>query len=472
MNEKRRLIKNTGIIAIGNLSTRLVSFLLLPLYTTLLTTSEYGTVDYIVSIAAFIVPFSTMLMDESLFRFLIDCETDSDRKRVISQAMFLFAAGEVFFLAIAIALAAIIRNSNVIYLIFYVSGNAITVMMSAFLRGIGRTDQYAIFNFLQSLTRILLNILFVAIWRLGVSGLLISSILAMFSVTVIYSIKFKIWRYIQFKHVKKSNLIEMIRYSIPLIPNKVSWTIINLSDRIVIMNYLGSAFSGLYAIAYKFPNLMDTVYGFFYQSWKESSARVKGQSNQNEFYNGIFNYLKRLLFAVVMLMISFMPLCFKILINVQYHDALVYVPILLMGTFYENLSGFYGGIFTAYKDTKVMGSSTMAAAIINLAAHFALIRFLGLYAAAFSTIIASFVVCVYRAIKVKKYVKIKKTVVFDLCSYLILGVIVFCYYTANNYSFIVGMMSAICYAVSVNRRLIGEVIHSFSKKKQRLSKRK
>ena len=69
MNEKKRLIKNTGMIAIGNISTKLVSFFLLPLYTTLLSTSEYGIFDYILSIATFCVPFVSVLMDESIFRF-------------------------------------------------------------------------------------------------------------------------------------------------------------------------------------------------------------------------------------------------------------------------------------------------------------------------------------------------------------------------------------------------------------------
>ncbi|MCS4586081.1 oligosaccharide flippase family protein [Clostridium perfringens] len=79
--KKKRLIRNTGIIAIGNLSTKLVSFLLLPLYTSVLTTSEYGIVDYIFSISTFCVPFVTLLMEESMFRFLIDCKSQKEKRR-------------------------------------------------------------------------------------------------------------------------------------------------------------------------------------------------------------------------------------------------------------------------------------------------------------------------------------------------------------------------------------------------------
>ena len=82
MNENKRLIKNTGIIAVGSLSTKIVSFLLLPLYTALLSSSEYGTFDYIYSIAVFSLPFLTFLMEESIFRFLLDCKTDKEKQEV------------------------------------------------------------------------------------------------------------------------------------------------------------------------------------------------------------------------------------------------------------------------------------------------------------------------------------------------------------------------------------------------------
>lgn len=102
MNERRRLIKNTGIIAIGNISTKLVSFFLLPLYTAVLSTAEYGAYDYIISIATFCVPFVSVLMDESIFRFLIDCKTELDKKKIISTAVMIVAVGMTLFTVLGI----------------------------------------------------------------------------------------------------------------------------------------------------------------------------------------------------------------------------------------------------------------------------------------------------------------------------------------------------------------------------------
>ena len=145
MNEKKRLIKNTGMIAIGNISTKLVSFFLLPLYTTLLSTSEYGIFDYILSIATFCVPFVSVLMDESIFRFLIDCKKQEEKEKVISTSLMIVLTGMTGFALIGIQG---LHYHYTCCATIYILLNVVSGMISAILRGIGRTDQYALFNFL------------------------------------------------------------------------------------------------------------------------------------------------------------------------------------------------------------------------------------------------------------------------------------------------------------------------------------
>ena len=81
---KKDLFKNTIIIAIGKFSTQVLSYFLLPLYTTILSTEEYGVYDLLVTICIFAMPFITILIEESMFRFLVDEETDLGKIRVIS----------------------------------------------------------------------------------------------------------------------------------------------------------------------------------------------------------------------------------------------------------------------------------------------------------------------------------------------------------------------------------------------------
>lgn len=454
MNEKKRLIKNTGMIAIGNISTKLVSFFLLPLYTALLSTSEYGTFDYILSIATFCVPFVSVLMDESIFRFLIDCKKQEEKEKVISTSLMIVLTGMTGFTLIGIPVMQGLHYHYTCYATIYILLNVVSGMISAILRGIGRTDQYALFNFLLGSIQIALNVLFIAVFHMGVDGMLMAAILTQFFVSVIFIFRIRLWKYFNFRIVDSQMAKDMIVYSLPLIPNKVSWSIINLSDRIVLMNWVGSEATGLYAVSYKFPNLMDTVYGFFYQSWKESSARVMGDDSQNDFYNAVYEYLKNFMYALVLGMSAFMPLIFRIMINKNFYEALFYVPILLLATYFANISGFYGGIFTAYKDTKIMGTTTLTAAILNLTINLLMIHKFGIYAAAISTLVANFLIYLYRRWKVSKYIELnedRRETVIAIASTIVIFAL---FYSKNLICIGLSCFISILYAVIMNRTLI------------------
>ena len=129
----------------------------------------------------------------------------------------------------------------------------------------------------------------------------------------------------------------MISYAIPLIPNKLSWSIINFSSRMVIFGYMGESANGLYAVSNKFPSLMDTFYGFFYMSWKESSARALLSGETNEFYNKVYKYLRGLLLSLVIVMVAAMPIAYMILINPNFYESIYCVPILMIAMYFANI---------------------------------------------------------------------------------------------------------------------------------------
>lgn len=463
MNEARRLLKNTGIIAIGGMATKLVQFLLLPLYTTALSTTEYGTIDYLNILAVFCVPVVSLLMDEAIFRFLIDCETPEEKIRVVTSACFSVVFGSLIFSVGCFIYWLVAHPKNLAWIVLLVFTGAALQMVSATLRGFGDTVAYATLNFAASASTIALNIIFISVFNWGVAGMLSATVLAQGLSSLLYIVRKRIWKYINLKSLDYSYCIEMIRYSIPLIPNKVSWTIMNMSSRVVIMNVLGAGSAGLFAVAYKFPNVMDQIYGFFYQSWKESSARaLSSDGNEVEFYNSIYFTLRRAMMSIVFLMSALMPLAFKLLINPSYFESLVYVPVLLLATFYSNISGFYGGIFTAHKDTKIMGTTTVCSAVISLVLNVVLIPMLGLKGAAVSALVSMVVVNEYRRKKVAKYAMLTESRV-EAGSTLICGLIIFgsfyMYMTFNSHIYLcISILIASIYTLVANRVLISKII--------------
>lgn len=464
MNEKKRLIRNTGVIAIGSISTRIVSFLLLPMYTSLLSTSEYGIFDYIICICTFVSPLITFLMEEAIFRFLLDCKTKQEKDQIITIGVTLVFLGLACFSLIGIIFFKFYYYKYAVFLIVYIITQAFCSIINPVLRGFGYIKTYSLYNFLIGISQILLNIIFIAVFRMGLFGMLLAAIISYLLASVLMIIYIKLWNYINLKYVKKEKIKELLAYSLPLIPNKVSWTIIHLSDRIMLMNIVGSSSSGIYAAAYKFPNLMDLLYGFFYQSWKESSVRVLKDNNADEFYNNVYVYLKKFLFSVVICMIAFMPFVFKILINENFSEALLYVPIIILATYYANLSGFYGGIFTAHKNTRIIGLTTVAAAIINITINILAIWKFYIFAAAFSTLIANLVVFKYRQKKVKKYIILKESKSFYILAYSTLVLVVAFYYSMNIVLQCIGCVVALIYALIANKNIIINIFNIITKK--------
>lgn len=458
MNESRKLVKNTVIVSIGKMGTQVVNFLLLPLYTAKLPADAYGNFDYVTTIASFLVPLITMLMEEAMFRFLIDCNKDEERKFVISQT-FLFCAISCIVSSIIIILLSYIFQSQLggAILVYSISWLLIA-LANSLSRGIGNIGLYSFSNFLVSACIIILNLILIIFFKQDFLALMISSCVANIGVAL-----FVLWKLSAFKYIKitlyKSDLMKkMLSYSIPLVPNTISWSIINVSDRLVIMSFLGATANGIYSIAYKFPNLINMFTGFFNIAWREISAEMVRDGNTEEFEK-IHKTIKNVLFSITILLVSSIRYIYPFFISGQYADSIVYVPILAIAIYYTSLATYYGGVFTAYKSTKILGITSTISAIINLALDIILFRWLGVYAAAISTLISSFFLYFYRKIKMQLYInEDKKSNKIDITILIYYYIICIIFYRFKNciiqeIAFIIN----VCVSIMINKTNIIKV---------------
>ena len=473
MNQKKQLVKNTIIIAIGKLSTQIISYILLPLYTAKLSPSEYGTYDFICTVSLFLCPIITLLMEESMFRFLIDAVSKSEKKKIISQTIIYTFLGTLAFIPLAVIVLNLTSDYSA-FLIFafivFVISNIFIGLSNALARGLSKIKLYSLSNFILGIGTIILNIIFIVFLKAGAEGLLWANSIANIATALVIFYKLKLWKFIG--KYNKPLMKEMIRYSVPLVPNSISWNIINMSDRIILTQILGSAANGIYAMASKFPNIISVVYGYFYTAWKESAARITKEENQNKYYNSIYHDIKRLLFSVTLCLIAVMPFAFPVLINKTYDEAYIYIPLIMIATYYSNLSSYFGGIFSAYKDTKIMGTTTIGAAILNLVIDLLLVKQIGIYAACISTLVADLIIYYYRKNKLKKYIKLKELKFIGPC--IIMLVVCLAYYTKyitfipNIVYWILNVISlliAITYSIVNNINLIRPILNKIKSKK-------
>ena len=240
MNKTKSLIKNTVIIAIGKLGTQVVSFLLLPVYTGILTTQEYGEYDFLLTLSLFLIPFITLLMEESMFRFLIDAKNDNEIKEIISVTFFFTISATIISCFIIFLLNSILFHYKYIfYLIAFIISSIFLGLANALSRGMSNIKLYSFTNFLSSLLIIIFNILFIVYFKFGLYGMLTSYILSYIFCSIFSLFKSGVFNLVDIKYFNNDLLKKMMRYSLPLVPNSISWVIVNLSSRLVITGALG-----------------------------------------------------------------------------------------------------------------------------------------------------------------------------------------------------------------------------------------
>lgn len=176
-NRLTYLFKNTIIFTIGNLATRLIVFFLIPLYTNVLSTSEYGVVDLIITVATLIIPVLTLNIMESVMRFNLDKGVNHNEITKIGLIILGFA---IVFGLVLIPVCYLYNpfKGLGIYLYLYCISSAACQIALADLRGKELLVQYSLGNVINTFLIAGFNILFLVYLKLGISGYLLAYIIA------------------------------------------------------------------------------------------------------------------------------------------------------------------------------------------------------------------------------------------------------------------------------------------------------
>ena len=465
MNKKRQLAKNTIIILFGKVCTQLISFFLLPLYTSYLATSEYGLVDLIQTYVTLLVPIITLELEMSIFRYLIDSRNSSkNTNKLISNNFYVLLVSlslfSILYTLITCFITIPFRWLILIDIIVCVlSGNFLQIA-----RGLGKTMDYSISCILTGITTIVSNIILICFFNMKAEGMIISMALANFVCSLYLFIKLKLYSKIDFKLIDHKLLKEMYKYSIPLIPNGISWWVVNVSDRSIISFILGAGANGLYAISNKFPTIISSLTGIFNLSWSESAALHINSSDRDEFFSDIFNTIMKLFTSMGIGMLACMPFAFPILIDSKYNEAYNYIPFLVLGTVFNVAICLYSQIYLAKKLSKQVAFTAVLGAIINIVINILFVKRIGLYAAALSTAISYFIMMVYRHIDLKKYVNIQIEKGLILKTIFMFGFVLIFYYLRNIYYQIFSFIVVCLYAVLINKEFLLSIYNTLINK--------
>lgn len=405
MSKLGKLSKNFGLLTIGSFSSKLLTFLLVPLYTAVLTTAEYGVVDIINTTVSLIYPLAILVISEAVIRFCLD--NTSDKNQVWTIGIGITFLGNLVMLLIS---PVILFTSFKDYYIFFV----LQCMMmsfyqtiSQFVKGLDKVKVYAIGGIINTIVVISLNIILLLFIKMGLIGYLIAMVSGHFISIIYFFISLKLWRYfIRLKNIDKSLLKKMLNYSVPMIPNSISWWISDSSDKYIVKYFCGLAVNGVYAIAYKIPTLLSTITNLFIGAWQISAFEDFNSKESRAFFSNITNEFVKLNLLVASGLIFMTKPIAKIMFVAEFFEAWRFTPVLILAFVFSTSASFIGTVYTAAKKTKMLFYSTLVAAVANIIFDIILTPQIGAMGAAIATALSYAAICVIRFVDSRKIMKL------------------------------------------------------------------
>lgn len=407
MNLKAKsLAKDVLIFAVGSLGSKLLLFLMVPLYTNYLTTEEYGIAELIFTVAQFVIPFVSVVIFDAVLRFGVSKNENKEDVLLVAVIVFLIS------IPITIISSYLCGFYSTIgpwrwYLCIYIIFNVATSVELNYLKAKEKNKLYSVVSILNTGSMAALNILFLVYMNMGVRGYLIAYIVANGISSLILFLLGGLWKDLRKSKLKKELIVEMLKYSSPLILNNVSWWAIHSSDKIMIELMVSASALGLYTVAAKIPSLINVFISIFSQAWGISSIKEIENSQDNVFLSQVFSTYSVFVCGICLAFNTIIKPFMSIYVGQSFQGAWKYVPLLLVAAVLSAISAYYGGLYGALKKSINNMLTTFAAAIANIIVNYWMIQIIGIWGAIVGTVTAYLVLSISRILDINRYQKLQ-----------------------------------------------------------------
>jgi O-antigen/teichoic acid export membrane protein len=393
-SEAKVIAKHSAVYGLSSVLDRAVSFLMLPVYTRFLTPADYGIMELLYMTSSVISLVVGLGLESAVNRFYFDYATEEERKKVVSSAM--VGYGGLILLVIGAIipfsgyLAELILDSREHTDLFMVSLSSLAFGMVlpiffAYIRVQQKSVQYLTAKVSATVATLGLNIYFVVYAKLGVMGILLSTLIVTLLSLLVLGILIlrKVGLKFNFGLMK-----EMIRFGMPLIPSNISAYIVHSSDRYFVKEYVDMTATGLYSLGYKFGTLVNQfVTSPFIQIWSPRRMEYFGKEGYERIYARIFTYFCAVSLFVGLLISLLSKEVIYFMAAPSFRSAYKVVPIIVLAHIIFSFHYHFNVGILMKKATKYIAYVNISNGILNLILNFIMIKYWSIWGAAIATLI-------------------------------------------------------------------------------------
>lgn len=462
------LMIGTIVYAIGFLVVRVFQIIFLPIITHKISQDAYGYYDLINSLSFIIIPIATVQSNEALYKYY-HSSVNKERDCLINSVLFLNILGIVGIAVCTLFLSKMIKIRYPLYIWLFLSFNTLLLFVQKMARAKKDNKKYSVSSIVNCGILLLLQVVFLYVFNMNEDGLLLAGAIGALTATLYLWIRLHIARNINPKYISGNTSKKVIKFSLPLVPNVISWWGMSSINSIFIILLLSTKANGIFAISNRFPSLLATATSVFQFAWTDNVVITKENATSSKINSKIFKNYMLLVFTSILVLLPLIDLVFPFLIDKKFEASRIYVPILLLSSLFSSFSAFMGAGYLSSEKTLGAFTTNVFGMLINIIITISLIKVIGLYAPALAFLIANMVVFFMRVFRMRSffYINIK----WGLFVRLLIMTIIFsiAYYINNTIINIIIFLLSLILFVLYNNVLLKVILGKLKAKKRVLS---
>lgn len=405
MNKYKYLLENVLVFGLGNIASKVLSFLLLALFTDYLTTKEFGDAELVITTISLLIPCFTLCISDAVLRFFFS-EKKQNSVAQIGLVITLFGFILIALLSPLCLLYDPLKN-YILYLLAIFFFNSFEQLAFNINKGLENVKLCAMNSIVSVISLSICSYFLIVLRGEGLCGYLTAITISHGVCTIYLFLGGNLHRLFDFSIFDKKLLKDMLYYSIPFVPSTIAWWVNSLSDRYLIVFYLGSAINGIYSAAAKIPNILSIFTTIFFQAWQLSGIKEYNSTEYSDFYSKIYNLYFIIMVCFCSTLICVVPSIGDFLFKREFYSAYLFVPFLVMGVLFSGLSGVLSSAYLAAKKTSTLMVSTVLGSLLNIVINICFLNKFGLQVASVSTFFSFVLVWFVRLYLIKPYVNIR-----------------------------------------------------------------